>query len=861
MGDRQNQLPSFDQVMQPETMNGKLPSFEDVMQEPVKKKDVGISGGGVGGGFLGGLLQDVKSKVIDDGEVPKEYEPEIKIDPNDPIKSISKRVLSKTEKFGSQGDIAGQKLSVQNKMNRKVSLDKMLPTFAGEVLEKAKDNIFPTTMDAANFLKDHVGKNDGSVSPDNQTAQIAIEQINDASKVVGSINGNNKDLSKAAVDYYAGKDDALGKSIRTMNGNVPNSLRGHLINDFLQTKGAQEWANTSQENHNLYKEQQDNFYQNFPEIRQQKILSDIAQWREDTGKNNPFLNLPGVKASDEAMEDLVKQGKLSVFDKEFYDKYTRPGIKMGAYEIPTPGLVESGFKSATEAIEDLPKGAYDLIGGFTGVQSLMATPAEREYERTEDELSKPNVKFKGFNELSNIMGNLAGVVVPIGAEGKALQSLNVINDAEKANRLAMMGTFYHGLYQDNLKDMDDPLKARVAGLLQTMVYGYISKTLPKVAKDVVSDSSPTIKELVQKLSNGEISTAAAAQEIANTAFGKAAGIAKTIGKGAENDVRMAGEMGLAQAINDNIKGAFSGKYDGDQTAQNVVNTFRTMLIGGGPLALLGARGHKEFNADMVNEIAENSGKTREHINSMAEIDPAFAKKAPELLQNLDHLDQVHEAVQKTEWSESQKKKMQLLSLNEKILTDKLKTLPDKDLGRDESKQLEEIKLEKEKTLNPDITNTDLIEKHFKADLIPKGFKSILENENGKFDENKVGEFLKKVAASDPEKLSEVPEQIVEIAKERWPDAGKSEEVTPVTETKVTTTEKPTITKEGIEQERSAKIEQAQKPEINDLKLTEEDIVESKLSSFEMEKVDKQHSKIQRAVDRLKAIADCIWKVA
>lgn len=66
---------------------------------------------------------------------------------------------------------------------------------------------------------------------------------------------------------------------------------------------------------------------------------------------------------------------------------------------------------------------------------------------------------------------------------------------------------------------------------------------------------------------------------------------------------------------------------------------------------------------------------------------------------------------------------------------------------------------------------------------------MLEDENGKFSEHKVGEFLKEVAHADPEKVENIPNVIVEVAKERWPE-GKTEEVpevkteTPEQETKV-----------------------------------------------------------------------------
>ncbi len=53
MSDHQNKIPSFDEVMKPETQNGKIPSFHDIMAEPepVKKKESGTLGA------LGSALQ------------------------------------------------------------------------------------------------------------------------------------------------------------------------------------------------------------------------------------------------------------------------------------------------------------------------------------------------------------------------------------------------------------------------------------------------------------------------------------------------------------------------------------------------------------------------------------------------------------------------------------------------------------------------------------------------------------------------------------------------------------------------------------------------------------------------------------
>lgn len=638
------------------------------------------------------------------------------------------------------------------------------------------EQAFPSTHQAESWLNNHAQQNNGNIDPNNFTASLAKNVIEDKKKVVDAIHNHfSGNIELAAVDYFGSKDDEMGKKIRDMNGNVPDVLKGHLLIDFLNTKGAKEWAQESPQNKEIYDEKKNHILESYPDIRKQMILQKIGQGREDFGYNNPVLNLVGKKSSDAVVNTLVATGQLTETDKKFYEQQIRPTIAISG-EIPTPGLVESVLNTTGEAITDVPKSIADL----TGLSMLTDNKPERVYDETKKEYTGVNVTFKGKNALAHAVGDLAGIVIPIGGEAKALQGLNLIKDANTATRLMQGLTFYHQLYRQNLKDMpDNDVGAHFAALLQVAVYDRISKVLPKLAKNVTEEVSPTIKSVMEKLSKNEITGAAAAQEVTQSVISKI----KNVGvEGGKNAVGLAGQLAVATEINGTIADIFSGKNHAEQNVQNAAKTFETMLLGGTPLSLLAARGiNRQATAETYNKMAEHPEETAAHINLLAQTDKEFAKVAPEYLETLKHLTEIHDELSTREdLSPEQKNKLQLLSLSKKLVENKIEKSPDKILNSKDEKDLAAIEIEQKKVLNPEMGNKQFIEEMYKEDLLPKGSMSLLEDEKGKFSEHKVGDYLKFIAQQangldenwkplegKAPSMDKVPEQVIEAANERW----------------------------------------------------------------------------------------------
>jgi hypothetical protein len=723
-------------------------------------------------------------------------------DYKDPVKSVGKRILASTIRFEQPKaeSTNQQSLSTENKIEVQKgqatnNADKVTPHNAAVAAKEVIENTFPSSKSARQWLFQS-GK---EFDPNNETDVLARNVIHNYENVK-TIIGNNGLNEKAAFEYYADKDPQL-KLLKAKGIMPPENVQGDLFARFLEDKNVKELANTSQEMHNAYKEQADNFWQNHPEQRTNKILAQIAQAREDYGYNNPFLNLVGVKSSDKMIENLSMRGKIDPWDKEFYYKEVRPFLELHAKKIPTTGLIENAFQSATKAIEDVPKSVYEA----TGLRELLTTQADRTYQNIEEDADQIGVKPKNLvNKISHATGSLAGVVLPIGGEAKLLQSFNLMKDANKANQLMMGLTFYHDLQKEAEKNNPgDPLGNHLTALVQSAIFMKINKVLPNLSKTISGEAKATINDILGKLKNEEISGIEAKEQIVNTVVKKAAEVGKTSLKGAS-------EMALATGLNDAVGGIFSGKFDADKTLNNMKGTFESMILGMPLLNIATMKGsQRAVTGDILMEISERPDYFREQITKQSELDPDFAKQAPQLLENLDHVTAIKKELDgREDMKPAQKRDFLITELQSKILQDKIKNSPSKALNTKDEKQLEELEISKKIILDPDIPNTKIVQEFYDNDLLGKGSMESLSGVDAdgkptnKFDPSKVGEYIKEVAQrtnnldSDwkPNKVGDsskaakeaYPEAIQEIANKRWSkeiEASKPKEGVPTPEIK------------------------------------------------------------------------------
>lgn len=561
----------------------KYPEYNDIVDissiEPSKKKvSLGEVGGQVGGG--NGLLDLLGVKVRGSQELPqtteinkqaKEASTEPQFDVEDPVKSIiSPMELRRKEIFdrGIKIESTGQ-----NKLQKKELSDEV--NNLGDAIYNIKSNVFPTTQSAQDWLKQYPN------TEKNSTSAIAKEVAVDNDKVNNALKSANNNIQDAAINYYSYEDDKLGEQLRTLKKEgqkPPPELLGNLVHNFLQTRTIKELSNSSQQWHNTIKEQSDNLYQNFPELRQQKILSQIAQGRKDFGYNNWFLNLPGTKSSDEIVNSLAAVGKMNQFDIDFYHKYTRPLISVNGDAIPTPGLVENALQSTAKGITDLPKSIVEA----TGIRDLYKSKGDQLYEAMQENASRTDVpKFGGIQNVSHTLGNLIGVMLPIAGEAKGLQAFNLIKDAGKANEVAMALNFYHDIQQQEIQNNpDNPLLAHLSSLLQAGIWAKLNPTYKTLSGSLIKGIAPEINNTLEQLQKGAIDNQAAIKSISGQVF-------DAIKTGAKKGVSLANETSAAVGINHAISGIISGDFDLDKTVQDVANNYKNMLISGGILGTLG----------------------------------------------------------------------------------------------------------------------------------------------------------------------------------------------------------------------------------------------------------------------------------
>lgn len=335
-------------------------------------------------------------------------------DANDPVKSVFTPLRIRKQEIFNR-NIASESTAQGNQKKRQLDSEEVSNISQAEHL--LKNELFPTTTSAQIWLRDH------PASEKNETSKLALDVVNETEKTRHFIEKNNGSLTMAAIDMAASKDDRLGRKLKTIIGSgasVSHAAEGELLHSFLQSRYFKELPPNDPIKLKAQDEMQ-SFYKEYPELMYKNILSKIAQGREDYGFNNAFANFPGKYSSDMVMMNLEKDGKITPEEKDFYLKFVRPIVEFA--DIPTPGLVETIFKSAGKAIEDVPKSVYEL----TGLRNLIHSKGEILSDDLEEDILKTNEPhYKGLlKNISHAAGNLAGIVIPISGEAKLIKGLGL----------------------------------------------------------------------------------------------------------------------------------------------------------------------------------------------------------------------------------------------------------------------------------------------------------------------------------------------------------------------------------------------------------------------------------------------------
>ncbi|MCL5459817.1 hypothetical protein M3M33_14370, partial [Loigolactobacillus coryniformis] len=88
-----------------------------------------------------------------------------------------------------------------------------------------------------------------------------------------------------------------------------------------------------------------------------------------------------------------------------------------------------------------------------------------------------------LHKFSSSTGNLVGFLSTMMGGAKALQGLNLVKDAEAANKISMAMDMYSGIEKEETKNNpDNPLLAKLSAGIQTGVWMKFNETLPKLAR-------------------------------------------------------------------------------------------------------------------------------------------------------------------------------------------------------------------------------------------------------------------------------------------------------------------------------------------------------------------------------------------
>lgn len=785
----------FDVLVKKKATSAELPSW---LQSSTK--DAGLLGGLVSG--VGKAAKTVEKDPYRDG-LPETQEDIDRINKEnealqyfssdaykqDPVKEINRFLTGKgitnEKRIQSLGEMGGIKKPIPPNLNKEkegIDFDKITSYAANDVMQKVRKEMFPTAQAARDWKFSNEKK--GITSPDNETDLVAEGVLKDHEDIKSLLEKTQGDYKAAAVLHYGMKDPQTAAILKE-GGALPEETAERLLSNFLNDQLVFE-ASDNQFLREKYFEEKGNFRLRNPLQWANEIVSKIAQGREDYGYNNPFINLTGMKSSDEVVSKLYEDGKLDKQDLQHYDEVVREQLSLGIKKLPTPGLIENTIQSFKKGVTDIPIGVYEA----TGVKNLVTTPGERAFDSLVEQENQVSYNPKGWaNQISHATGNLTGVILPISPVSKALKFTKLIKNPTTANQIGMSMVFYHDLYNEaERKDPKGGLLNQLQAVLQSAVYAKVSPVLGKMSESIIKSATPEIRTILKNLQTEAITGAQATKQTTNIIINKITSVAG-------HSLSASNHMALAGMTNDVISGVFTGKYDFDESVQTAAKTWKHLLMGTPLLNIISvSRNAKPTVSKILYEMTNDPVKSRGVIEKLMKEDVELPK---EILTNFDHAVKVRELLnERTDLSEKKKQEYLLTEVKKKILEDKIKNSPSTNLNTKEEKELAAVDIEQQMIANPDMGNKRFIEEMYNEELIPKSDRVLLENnETGKFEPNKVGEYLKFVAQQangltsywqpakgGKPKMENYPEQIIEAANERWKkeieEAISKEESTP-----------------------------------------------------------------------------------
>ena len=629
-----------------------------------------------------------------------------------------------------------------------------------------KNSPAPLEGDLDNYSLDEIKKR----VPNTATGKLAMQRY-EHKRMVDNAAANSGSIYQMAAKLYGGETDTGG-----------NAKDGKAVAAIFQDPDVLKKAQQDQHFNSKLQEAKANFYDTYKDYAKNKIATDISQKLEDEKMTGWLYANPSATKVEKAAKMLVDEGKWGDKEMQIFNSTILPFAKLGAADkvIRTTDLAHSIGYGAYEGMQSVDATARDLTAKATGgfldpegnglFQNLGLI--EKNQDRTARLKSEEEgqIQVKPSSEFRNIVsqgGHFAGFTVPM-----------ILGSAAGAPEAATMIMMFEGGNADKSRELfkGDVGKQNTYTLLGTTIDATLAPLLgtSKAAAGLKNILKSDAADIVSKLANKEITEGVAEKTMADKIQNGLLSIAK-------QNTQSANVLAAFDLAHNGLQAAFGKKdFNVINEVKNQLDKYKTNWLMSTGVSGLSAMGKKrpstELDGKVLKEMADNYDNTSSIIEEKAKTNPVAAK---EMQSNLDHITAVNELLSKRNLKPEDHERYLAQSLKQKVAQDNVKASPDETLAAEDKKKVELSKIEQQHILNP-MSNTELLEAMYKKEVLPKGSISALSTE-GKFDESKVGEYLKGIAQqangldSDfkPHKdgkipdMSEVPEVIIKAANERW----------------------------------------------------------------------------------------------
>lgn len=713
-------------------------------------------------------------------------------DPNDPVKS-NLSTIRKDIDFSYLPNVnrvdntfSKQPIGRPTKSNLSADrekADKTAKAVQNEQLVKQylKYKFFPDTESAQKYLQE------ANPKEDNETGQLAAERINDYNKVAENIDKHGSIVMAARGDYEDQNKNFKDKLDVMAADNfgyapIPNSLEGRITANYINEHAPEidEYVKKHPDKKEDWEDLQQNILTRFPDFGINIVANEVSRERQKRGLNSKIANFDTnafERNTDKVAADLYKDNpqKMAIYNSMKGDlkKY----IDVGGF-----------FNRAEESIENRAEGAHNSISRLWGGNG--DTRGDKLYQELEKEGNSVNTGAQGWAKSVDEMGDLTGTVAFMAAGGNLLQGAGL--PANFSNKLITGTTFLDDELKEGMnKYPKEKWKGFLSGAANTAAFMTLSDIFPSgKVNEALDGAKKEFSQTISQLDNKTI-TKEALKDALSTGFKKALSYSGEFAKQhAKGVLEMTGLAAFNRGLDKMLgmdKNSFH-QYHPENELEDVAKMMAVANLPASATIAYGALRDKGYTKDALYDIAENPKRMASAIEELRVKNPKLADQLENKLKDIQYLSDVKGVLDEKGIPKKQQKSYLLHAINDKNLTEQIANTQEPSLKKELQAGLKLSQEVKEGILKGQ-TEEHIIKKQAKnfvqelydEDLLSDGDKLLLETE-GKFNENKVDDYLKYIAQQSNnlgenwkphgnefqiKELPGVPKILVDAANERW----------------------------------------------------------------------------------------------